>query len=88
MWLCKTKNGRKDHDFIHSIRKIALYNEDTTIYHTYKDIDVLLNHLDIDVLELIDILKDKTTPQIKDGSWTTYRVNDVYIGVEYYKRNK
>ena len=39
-------------------------------------------------LELIDILKDKTTPQIKDGSWTTYRVNDVYIGVEYYKRNK
>ena len=82
MWLCKTKNGRKDHDFIHSIRKIALYNEDTTIYHTYKDIDVLLNHLDIDVLELIDTLKYSDT-KIKDGKWTTYKVNDCYVGVQF-----
>ena len=84
MWLCKTKNGRKDHDFIHSIKKIALYNEETTVYHTYKDIDLLLNRLDIDILELIDTLKYSEI-KIKDGKWTTYKVNGCYVGVQFYK---
>ena len=86
MWLCKTKNGRKDHDFIHSIKKIALYNEETTVYHTYKDIDLLLNRLDIDILELIDTLKYSEI-KIKDGKWTTYKVNGCYVGVQFTKDN-
>lgn len=86
MWLCKTKNGRKDHDFIHSIKKIALYNEETTVYHTYKDIDLLLNRLDIDILELIDTLKYSEI-KIKDGKWTTYKVNGCYVGVQFAKDN-
>ena len=89
MWLSNGKSGsRADHAFINSIKKIALYDDNKEIYHTYRDIERLLQRIDIDILELIDILKDKTTPQIKDGFWTTYRVNDVYVGVEYYKRNK
>ena len=84
MWLCKTKNGRTDHDFVHTIKKIALYNEETTVYHTYKDIDLLLNRLDIDILELIDTLKYSDT-KIKDGKWTTYKVNGCYVGVQFIK---
>ena len=36
------------------------------------------------VLELIDTLK-YTTQKIKDGKWTTYKVNGCYVGVQYYK---
>ncbi|MSS63711.1 hypothetical protein [Velocimicrobium porci] len=38
--------------------------------------------------ELIDILKDKNTPKIKDGAWTIYKVNGYYIGIQYFKRSK
>mgnify|MGYP001851659796 CR=1 FL=1 len=87
MWLCKNKNGRTDHDFIHSIKKIALYNNEKATYHTYKDIDLLLNRLDIDVLEFIDTIKYSKT-YIKDGKWTTYNVNDYYVGIQYVKNKK
>ena len=36
--------------------------------------------------QYIDILKDKDTPQIIDGKWTTYKVNDVYVGVQFYSK--
>ena len=42
--------------------------------------------VDIDILELIDILKDKDTPSIKDGEWTTYKVYEYYIGIQKFKR--
>lgn len=84
MWLCKSKNGRRDHDFVHSMKKIAIYNEDTAQYHTYKDIDMLLKRIGVDILELIDTLKYSDI-KIKDGKWTVYNVNDYYVGVQYHK---
>lgn len=87
MWLASGRNGtRKDHDFINMIKKIALYNPDSAKYHTYKDIERLCKRIDVDILELIDILKDAKTPQIKDDKWTTYQVFDYFIGVQFYER--
>lgn len=87
MWLANGKDGtRADHQFINTIKKIAVYNEQNATYHTYRDIERLCRRIDTDILELIDILKDKDTPKIKDGAWTTYKVNDWYIGVQYFKR--
>lgn len=86
MWLSNGKNGtRPDHQFINTIKNISLYDEAHANYHTYKDIEKLCKRVDIDILELIDTLKDNTTPRIKDGTWTTYKVNDCYIGVRYYR---
>lgn len=86
MWLCKSKNGRTDHDFIHSIKKISLYNQDKCTFHTYKDIDLLMKRLDVDVLELIDSLRfnDKLFKS-QDGKWDIYQVNNQFIGVQFYK---
>lgn len=87
MWLANGKRGsRSDHSFVDSIKNIAIYDEKTAIYHTYKDIERLCKRIDIDILELIDILKDTDTPHIKDGKWETYKVNDYYVGLEKYKR--
>lgn len=89
MWLCKTKNGRTDHDFIDSIKKISFYNQNTTHFHTYKDIELLCKRLDTDIMELIDSIKfnDKLF-QSQDGKWEVYQVNDAFIGVQFYKRRK
>ena len=87
MWLANGKYGtRADHQFINTIKRIAVYNEQNDTYHTYRDIERLCKRIDTDILELIDILKDKDTVKIKDGKWTTYKVNDWYIGVQYFKR--
>lgn len=89
MWLSNGKNGtRADHQFINTIKKISLYDEKNGTYHTYKDIERLCKRIDIDILELIDTLKDKDTPQIKDGSWTTYKVNNNYIGLQFFKKER
>lgn len=86
MWLANGKNGtRPDHQFVNTIYRIAIYDELHANYHTYKDIEKLCKRIEIDILELIDTLKDGSTPRIKDGAWTTYKVNDKYIGVKYYK---
>ena len=85
MWLANGKVGtRADHQFINTIKKIAVYNENNANYHTYKDIERLCKRIDTDILELIDILKDKDTPKIKAGAWTTYQVNDFYVGVQFF----
>ena len=89
MWLANGKDGtRADHQFINTIKKIAVYNESNANYHTYKDIERLCKRIDTDILELIDILKDKDTVKIKDGAWTTYKVNDFYVGIQFFTRNK
>lgn len=86
MWLSNGKAGtRSDHQFVNDIKKIAVYNEKDTTYHTYRDIERLCKRIHTDILELIDILKDKDTPMIKDGNWNTYKVNNSYVGVQYYK---
>ena len=87
MWLANGKDGtRADHQFINIIKKIAVYNESNANYHTYKDIERLCKRIDTDILELIDILKDKDTVKIKDGAWTTYKVNDYYVGIQFFTR--
>lgn len=89
MWLANGKDGtRADHQFINTIQKIAIYNQENAKYHTFKDIEKLCKRIDTDILELIDILKDKDTPSIKDGYWITYKVNHCYIGVQYFKRKE
>src|SRR5574344_421184 len=81
MWLSHGKNGtRPDHQFVTTIYKISLYDEPQATYHTSRDIEKLCKRAEIDILELIDTLKDNSTPRIKDGTWTTYKVNDCYIG--------
>lgn len=89
MLLANGKNGtRADHYFVNSIKRIAIYNEETCKYHSYKDIERLCKRVDLDILELIDVLKDKDTPSITDGEWITYRVNEWYVGVQFYKKKK
>lgn len=87
MWLASGKNDtRPDHGFINKIKKIALYDPNTAKYHTFRDVERLCKRINVDILELIDILKDSKTPQIKDGDWTTYQVYDYFIGVQRFKR--
>ena len=87
MWLSNGKKGsRPDHGFINTIKRIAVYDESTATYHRYRDIERLCGNIDIDILELIDILKDKNTPSIKDGEWTTYKVYEYYIGIQKFTR--
>lgn len=87
MWLANGKDGtRADHQFVNTIKKIALYNGNSGKYHTFKDIERLCIRIDTDILELIDILKDKDTIKIKDGKWTTYKVNDYYVGIQFFAR--
>lgn len=70
------------HGFIHTIKKISLYNQETIQYHTYKDIEVLAKRIDTDVLELLDTLK-VTDRLFKDGKWDVYNINGYFIGVDY-----
>lgn len=84
MWLCKSKNGRKDHDFIHQLKKVSLYNQETATFHSYKDIETLLRRLDVDVLEFIDSvrLNDKLFKS-QDGKWDVYHINNEFVGVQF-----
>lgn len=87
MWLCVGKNGRKDHKFIDSIKKIALYNQETTKFHTYKDIELLCKRLNVDILELIDSIKfNNKLFKSQDGKWDVYHVNGHFIGIQFMKR--
>lgn len=87
MWLSNGKKGsRPDHGFINTIKRIAVYDESTATYHRYRDIERFCKKIDTDILELIDILKDNTTPHIKGGEWDTYKVNDYYVGIQKFKR--
>lgn len=88
MWLCKTKNGRTDHDFIQSIKKIAVYNEDKGTFYTYKDIELLLKRVGMNVLEFIDTIKYNKKLFTQDGKWDIYRVNDYFVGIQFMKRQK
>ncbi len=87
MFLCKSKNGRKDHDFIHSIKKVSLYNEETTNFHTYKDIDMLLKRIDTDVLEFIDSIRyNEKLFKSQDGKWDLYEVNGYFVGIQFFRK--
>lgn len=87
MWLCKSKNGRKDHDFIHSIKKFSLYNEETTNFHTYHDIDILLKRIDTDVLEFIDSIRyNEKLFKSQDGKWDLYEVNGYFVGIQFFRK--
>lgn len=77
MWLSTT-----DHKYIHTIKKIALYNENTTQYRTYRDVETLCNHIDVTVPVLLENLKYNEI-QIQNGKWTTYQINGCYVGVQY-----
>lgn len=86
MYLCKTKNGRKDHNFIHSIKKLSLYNEKTTQFRTYNDIDRLLTKIGVNVLGFIDAIRNsKEWFKSQDGKWNVYPVNGFFVGVQFYK---
>lgn len=87
MWLASGKNNtRPDHSFVNKLKKIALYDSNTAKYHTFRDIERLCKRINVDILELIDVLKDQKTPRIKDNEWTTYQVYDYFIGVQRFKR--
>ena len=75
------------HGFIHTIRKIAVYNQNKGQYHTYRDIEVLATRVQLDAWELLDTLKN-TTRLFKDGKWNIYNINGVFIGVEYMVEKK
>lgn len=84
MYLCRNKNGRADHVFIHSIKKVAIYNREKGKYHTYNDIDMLLNRLKLDVLEFIDNLR-YTDKLFTDRKWDIYTMNGYTLGIQFYK---
>lgn len=84
MYLCRNKNGRADHAFIHSIKKASIYNHEKGKFHTYKDIEMLLKRLNMDVLEFIDTLK-YTEKLFSEGNWDIYTVNGYTLGIQFYK---
>lgn len=84
MYLCKNKNGRADHAFIHSIKKASIYNHEKGKFHTYKDIEMLLKRLNMDVLEFIDTLK-YTEKLFSERNWDIYTVNGYTLGIQFYK---
>ena len=88
MLLCKNKYGRTDHDFIQSIKKIAVYNDDKGTFYTYKDIELLLRRVEMNVLEFIDTIKYNKKLFTQDGKWDIYRVNNYFIGIQFAKRQK
>lgn len=84
MYLSKNKNGRNDHDFIDSIKKIAVLNKQTGRPYAYKDIERLCYRLDIFILELIDALKmDRNPLKSADGKWNIYPIGGELVGVQY-----
>ena len=87
MWACKNKNGRTDHDFLDSIKKIAYYNQENASFYTYKDIELLCKRLKVNHMELIDSIKynDKL---FQEGKWEIYNVNGHFIGLQFYKEDK
>lgn len=88
MWLAngKRKNVRADHQFINTVKRIALYSEQTGKYRTYKDIEMLCKRIDMSIIELIDMLKDSNTVRFRDDGMTVYRINDYFVGVEFFNR--
>ena len=87
MWLCKEKNGRQDHDFIHSIKKVAYYNRDKGTFRGYKDIEKLLKRLNVNVLEFIDTIRDSDRLFVYEH-WDIYQINNHFIGVQFYTNQK
>ena len=90
MWLSSGRDGtRSDHKFINDIKKIAIVNNNGKRC-TYKDIERLCKRLDLNILELIDILKDEDTYREeytdKDGDWIVYDVNSTNIAIQRYER--
>lgn len=85
MYLSLKKNGRHDHEFIHGIKKVAYYNKDKDSFYTYRDIDLLLKRLDVNILEFIDTLKfnDRLFKSL-NGKWDIYHVNGHFIGVQFF----
>lgn len=76
------------HGFIHTIKKISLYNQKTTQFHTYKDIELLAKRIDTDVLELLDALKyNEKLFKSQDGKWDVYNINGCFIGVIYFSNS-
>lgn len=86
MYLCEQKNGRHDHDFIHSIKKMAYYNQDTAKFYSYKDPQMLIKRIDVSLLEFIDHIKysDKLFTS-QDGKWDIFNINNHFIGIQFYK---
>lgn len=82
MFLSNWHTDRDDHSFIHTIREIALYDEITGKFHGYSDIELLANRLDVDILELIDCLKQDCATIEKN--WNVYRINNKFIGVQFH----
>lgn len=85
MWLCKNKNGRKDHDFVHSIDKIGIYSEKTGKYRHYKDIEYILDRLEMNILEFIDYVKEveENEEAYQDGEYRVYDFDELTIGIIY-----
>lgn len=85
MWLCKNKNGRKDHDFMHSVKKVSIYNKETGQFRTYNDIDRLLKKIDVNIMEFIDTVKDDELHlKSGDGKWNVYYINNHFVGIQFY----
>jgi hypothetical protein len=82
MYLCKQAHNRTDHDFIHTIKKVAIYNEDRASYYSYRDIEMLIKRLKVNILEFIDTIRYSDT-YIRDGKWNTYKVNDSFVGIQW-----
>lgn len=85
MYLCARKNGRNDHEFIHTLKKVAYYNKDKDSFYTYRDMDLLLKRLDVSILEFIDSIKytDKLFTS-QNGKWDVYFINGHFIGIQFY----
>lgn len=82
MWLTT-----KDHAFVDTIKQIAVYNPDRDRFYTYSDIELLAKRAGVNVLELIDILRYNDKLNTVKGL-DIYKVNDLYVGVKYYKSNR
>lgn len=87
MYLSKNKNGRTDHDLVNSFKKVAIYNQETTKFYSYNDIELLVNRVDVSLLEFLDAIRyaDNTFTS-QDGKWTMYNINGTFVGIQYYTK--
>lgn len=87
IYLCKNKNGRKDHDLVHSFKKIAVYNPEKEKFYSYSDIELVVKRTELSLLEFLDCIRYADTVDIID-EWTIYFVNGIYVAIQYYQPKK
>ena len=86
MWLSAVKE-RRDHQFVESIKKMALYNKLTGKFRIFKDIEKLFKWIGVNVIQFIDEVKNHSSPVEKDG-WMIFKVNEKDVALQFFYKDE